>query len=384
MSRAATAELPSIAADLVRWQRQHGRHGLPWQASRDPYRVWLSEVMLQQTQVATVLGYYERFLQRFPDIAALAAAPLDDVLALWSGLGYYSRARNLHRCAQVVVAEHGAALPRRAEQLVELPGIGPSTAAAIASFCHGERVSIFDGNVKRVLARLLAFEGDLAQAGAAKVLWAQADRLVPTDAADMPAYTQGLMDLGATVCTPRDPQCPACPLQRACRAHAAGSVLTYPIKSRKLKRSRRENWCLWLSLGDAVWLQQRPDTGIWAGLWAWPLFDDTDAVERLTAQLLAALGGHAERLQANRLPGFVHVLTHLDWTLHPCRLHLPAPVVLQAREPGGGDGERGDGPLERLDAVLNQQLGAGRWHAAADLHRLGLPAPLRKVLLDIT
>jgi A/G-specific adenine glycosylase len=375
LSDRATAELPSIATDLVRWQRQHGRHGLPWQASRDPYRVWLSEVMLQQTQVGTVLGYYERFLQRFPDIAALAAAPLDDVLALWSGLGYYSRARNLHRCAQAVVTSHGGALPRCAEQLAELPGIGPSTAAAIAAFCHGERVSIFDGNVKRVLARLLVFEGDLAKAGAAKALWAQADRLVPFDAADMPAYTQGLMDLGATVCTPRDPQCPVCPLQGVCRAHAARSVQTYPIKSRKLKRSRRENWCLWLSLGDAVWLQQRPANGIWAGLWAWPMLDDADAVERLSAQLLAALDGHAERLQARRLPGFVHVLTHLDWTLHPCCLHLPAPAVLQAREPGD------NGPLDRLDALLHRELGAGRWHAAHDLHRLGLPAPVRKLLI---
>ena len=375
MSGPSTAELPSIATDLVRWQRQHGRHGLPWQTSRDPYRVWLSEVMLQQTQVSTVLGYYERFLQRFPDIAALAAAPVDDVLALWSGLGYYSRARNLHRCAQAVMACHGGALPSRAEQLVELPGIGPSTAAAIAAFCHGERVSIFDGNVKRVLARLLAFDGDMAQAGAARALWAQADRLVPSDAADMPSYTQGLMDLGATVCTPRDPQCPACPLRSACRAHASASVQVYPVKTRKLKRSRRENWCLWISLGDAVWLQQRPDTGIWAGLWAWPLLDDVDTVERLTAGLLAALDGHAEPLQAQRLPAFVHVLTHHDWTLHPCRLHLPAPAVLQAREPGG------DGPLDRLDALLQQQLGVGRWHAAHDLHRLGLPAPVRKLLI---
>src|SRR5436190_18768646 len=195
--------LSSFADRVIAWQRTHGRHTLPWQNTRDPYRVWLSEIMLQQTQVATVLGYYERFLQRFPDVHALAAASIDDVFALWSGLGYYSRARNLHRCAQKVVAEHGGRFPPTSAALAELPGIGRSTAAAIAAFCFGERVAILDGNVKRVLTRVLAFDGDLAEARAERELWTEATALLPLH--DIAAYTQGLMDLGATVCAARAP-----------------------------------------------------------------------------------------------------------------------------------------------------------------------------------
>ena len=175
-----------FAERVIAWQRSHGRSGLPWQLTRDPYRVWLSEIMLQQTQVTTVLGYYERFLQRFPTVTALAAAPSEDVLALWSGLGYYARARNLHRCAQAVVAEHGGEFPRSAAQLAELPGIGRSTAAAIASFCFGERVAILDGNVKRVLTRVLAYERDIAQAASEKALWAIASDLLPVAPAGEP------------------------------------------------------------------------------------------------------------------------------------------------------------------------------------------------------
>ena len=200
-----------FASRVVRWQASHGRSSLPWQDTRDPYRVWLSEIMLQQTQVATVLGYYARFLDRFPDVRALAAAPQDEVLGLWSGLGYYSRARNLHRCAQDVVALHGGEFPRSAELLQTLPGIGRSTAAAIASFCFGERVAILDGNVKRVLTRVLGFGEDLASAANERRLWDQAQALVPERGEDMPAYTQGMMDLGATVCTPRKPRCLFCP-----------------------------------------------------------------------------------------------------------------------------------------------------------------------------
>ena len=171
--------MPGFARRVIDWQRIHGRHRLPWQRTRDPYRVWLSEIMLQQTQVATVLGYYERFLARFPDVRALAAAPLDDVLAAWSGLGYYSRARNLHRCAVLVVAEHGGEFPASSEALARLPGIGRSTAAAIAAFCFGERAAILDGNVKRVLTRLLGFDGDLAEARSERALWLQATALLP-------------------------------------------------------------------------------------------------------------------------------------------------------------------------------------------------------------
>jgi A/G-specific adenine glycosylase len=274
-----------------------------------------------------------------------------------------------------VVAEHGGCFPPTAAQLQTLPGIGPSTAAAIASFCFGERVSIFDGNVKRVLARVLAFDADLAVARANRELWALADRLVPDTSADMPAYTQGLMDLGATVCSPREPACGDCPLRPDCRAHAAGRQRELPRKSRTLKRSARSSWALWLRVAGHTWLQQRPPQGIWAGLWAWPLVDDEAALTPLTDALLSACGGAAPRLQAERLAPFGHVLTHLDWTFHLHRLSLPAAGVNAVNEPGGD----ADAPLlARLDAVLNATHSPGRWHADADLARLGLPAPLRK------
>lgn len=198
-------DIPEIATDVVRWQAVHGRNHLPWQQTRDPYRVWLSEIMLQQTQVVTVLGYYERFLARFPDVQSLAAAEEGEVLAFWSGLGYYSRARNLHRCAQQIVDLHGGEFPQNAERLAQLPGIGRSTAGAITSFCFSERVPILDANVRRVLTRVLGFTADLALAKNERLLWDQAQALLPVSDlySAMPRYTQGLMDLGATVCTPK-------------------------------------------------------------------------------------------------------------------------------------------------------------------------------------
>ncbi|WP_293996803.1 A/G-specific adenine glycosylase [Sphaerotilus sp.] len=346
--------MSQLADALVAWQRTHGRHALPWQNTRDPYRVWLSEIMLQQTQVAAVLRYYDRFLARFPDVATLAAAPLDDVLALWSGLGYYSRARNLHRCAQAVVAEHGGVFPPSAAVLAELSGIGRSTAAAIAAFCHEERVSILDGNVKRVLSRALAFDGDLAQQAQERALWQRATDLLPADRTDMPAYTQGLMDLGATVCARSKPDCLLCPLSGLCAARASGRMTDYPVRTRKLKRSRRENWCLWLQTADAVWLQQRPDSGIWAGLWSLPMFDDAEALQAA----VEANGGSGANVVA--LPGFVHVLTHLDWTLHPRRLDLTRPAA----------------------EALAAGLGAGRWWPLDRLDTIGLPAPFSRLLLS--
>jgi A/G-specific adenine glycosylase len=335
----------TFAPRLLAWQRQHGRHDLPWSGTRDPYRVWLSEVMLQQTQVSTVRAYFARFTQAFPTVQALAAAPLDEVLALWAGLGYYSRARNLHACAQAVAALGG--FPQSAAALQTLPGIGPSTARAVAAFCFGERLSILDGNVKRVLSRLLAFEGDMSQARAVQQLWDLADTLVPTIGDDMPAYTQGLMDLGASLCASRNPQCAACPVQDLCAAQAQGRATAFPIKTRKLKRSRREHWWLWLQrpADGAVWLQQRPATGVWGGLWSLPLFDDE-------AALRAALGPGAEAPAL--LPQIQHALTHFDWLLHPRRADWQSP---------------------------EEPFGEGRWVAPADWPAHGMPAPLRKLLL---
>jgi A/G-specific adenine glycosylase len=341
----------TLAQRVLQWQRVHGRHDLPWQNSQDPYRVWLSEVMLQQTQVATVLDYYARFLQRFPDVAALAAAPLDEVLALWSGLGYYSRARNLHRAAQVVMAEHGGQFPRTSAALQSLPGVGRSTAAAIAAFCFGERVAILDGNVKRVLSRALGFDGDLARAPEVERLWTLAQDLVP--AAGVESYTQGLMDLGATVCATRDPACSRCPLAGLCVAQQQARPQDYPVKTRKTRRSTQANAWLWLAWRGQVWLVQRPPRGIWAGLWSLPEFDDVP-------QALAALD--ALPGQARTLPSFVHVLTHRDWTLTPLQWALPDRLPPSAQQ------------------LITAQWPQGRWVALDEALALGIPAPLRKLL----
>ncbi|MEO5697660.1 MAG: A/G-specific adenine glycosylase [Burkholderiaceae bacterium] len=340
-----------FAASLVDWQRRHGRYALPWQGSRDPYRVWLSEIMLQQTQVTTVLGYYARFFQRFPDVVALAAASLDDVFGLWSGLGYYSRARNLHRCTQAVVHQHGGSFPRSAAQLMLLPGIGRSTAAAIAVFCFGERVAILDGNVKRVLTRLLAFDGDLAESKHERELWSQATRLLPDR--DIECYTQGLMDLGATLCTARAPSCPTCPVRGNCAAAIAGNPQRYPVKSRKLKRGTREHVWLWLQWRDQAWLEQRPATGVWAGLWSLPEFGSRAELDTASA----AWPGEGESL-----PSFTHTLTHLDWTLHPVRWRLPDRI---------GSARR---------AALERIWPSGRWFGQDEALAAGLPAPVRKLL----
>ncbi len=343
---AAAGAAPDLAARVVRWQHRHGRHGLPWQGTRDPYRVWLSEVMLQQTQVATVQAYYARFLQRFPDLQALAAAPLDDVLALWSGLGYYSRARNLHRCAQVVVQTLDGAFPRTAQALAGLPGIGASTAAAIAAFCFDERVSILDGNVKRVLSRALGFEGDLADVSEQRRLGALAQALLPA-ARDMVAYTQGLMDLGAGVCSQRRPACAQCPLAADCVARAGGQPERLPIKTRRLVRGRRSHALLRLHRGDQLWLVQRPPRGVWAGLWSLPEFDSAEALQ---AQV-AGWPGRGEWL-----PTFQHTLTHLDWTLAPLAWHWP------------------------VRGVPVPDLGPGRWVTRDEALALALAAPIRRLL----
>ena len=345
---------PGLAERLIAWQRHHGRHQLPWQGN-EPYRVWLSEVMLQQTQVSTVLAYFERFIERFPDLATLAAAPLDDVLAAWSGLGYYSRARNLHRCAQMLVAEHAGQFPRRATELAALPGIGRSTAAAIAAFCFGERAAILDGNVKRVLTRVLGYGDDLSVTAHERRLWLQAEALLPAD--EIARYTQGLMDLGATLCTPRKPACLLCPWQADCVALAEGRPEHYPVKTRKLVRGQRAHALLWLVEVDKcthrVWLAQRPATGVWAGLWSLPEFESVDELRALAVDWPG---------QGEVLPTFAHALTHFDWALTPWRLSLPSTVSAARR------------------ARLEAELPAGRWFSLDEALRLGLPAPVRKLL----
>ena len=349
----ASALISRFARDVVAWQKSHGRNGLPWQNTRDPYRVWLSEIMLQQTQVSTVLDYYARFLARFPTVAELAAAQADDVLALWSGLGYYSRARNMHQCAQDVMALHAGQFPKTAQTLQTLPGIGPSTAAAIASFCFSERVAILDGNVKRVLTRVLGFSADLAATKNEKQLWALASDLLPKEnlTQNMPRYTQGVMDLGATICTSRKPQCLLCPVQNICLGLAQGQPEKYPVRTKKLKRTSEHLSLLWAEKPDgSVWLERRPASGIWGGLYCFPIFENQ-------ASLLAVLPS-CIRSGTQLLPTFKHVLTHKDLYLSPLFAEYSENQIISPTSVG----------------VL------GNWFLPDVWVALGLPAPVRKLL----
>ncbi|WP_255990188.1 A/G-specific adenine glycosylase [Chitinolyticbacter albus] len=342
--------MTSFSNRLLAWQATHGRHDLPWQVA-DPYRVWLSEIMLQQTQVTTVIPYYQRFLERFPSVATLAAAPLDDVLALWSGLGYYSRSRNLHAAAIMVLERFGGVFPQEPALLAELPGVGRSTAAAIAAFSYGVCTPILDGNVKRVLARWAGIEGFPGEKAIENRLWQLAASLLPAAAADMPAYTQAQMDLGATVCTPKKPACLACPLQDDCAARLLGRQHELPTrKAKKAIPERNTVMMLIRNNNGELLLEQRPPTGIWGGLWSLPEVASTlDAEETcrarfdLTVQLEPAL------------PDFVHVFTHFRLTITP----QPAAVLVSP---------------PRL-----HEAGA-RWFSPEAALRAGIPSPLRKLL----
>ena len=341
-----------FAPRLIAWQRAHGRHGLPWQDTRDPYRIWLSEIMLQQTQVATVIPYYERFLQRFPDVAALAAAGQADVMPYWAGLGYYARARNLHRCAQAVASQWGGRFPEDPADIAALPGIGPSTAAAIAAFAHDRRAAILDGNVKRVLCRHFGIAGDPTRREVERRLWELAGSLLPgagdTDPG-MPAYTQGLMDLGATVCTRGRPACAACPMQQTCIARRDGRQQELPTPKARKAVPERATAMLILQSGDSVLLHRRPEPGIWGGLWSLPEFDaDGDP---LSASL--ALGARAA--EASALAPFAHAFTHY-------RLHV-RPYLARAAVP-----------------ALSEPSPGHAWTPLAALPGTAMPAPVRKLL----
>ena len=293
------------------WQRSHGRHGLPWQATRDAYKIWLSEIMLQQTQVATVLPYYAKFLERFPTVIALASATEDEVLAHWAGLGYYSRARNLHSAAKQVVAKYGGAFPEDVELLADLPGIGRSTAAAIAAFAYDVIAPILDGNVKRVLARHAAIEGFPGVSAVEKRLWAEAVARLPKQIEDMVAYTQGLMDLGATVCTKGDPHCLLCPIADDCTAKSDGRIADIPAPRPSKKIPERSQRYLLALHGDAVLLVKRPAPGIWGGLWCLPELSEGDDPETV-ASLRFGIGKVASTTE---LPVFKHTFTHFRLTL---------------------------------------------------------------------
>ncbi len=348
---------PTFSSDVIAWQRVHGRHSLPWQNTRDAYRVWLSEIMLQQTQVAAVLGYYDRFLARFPTVQALAEAPVEDVMAHWSGLGYYTRARNLHACAQRVVRDYGGEFPSDPALLAQLPGIGRSTAAAVSAFSSGTRAAILDGNVKRVFARVFGIDRYPGERRVEEALWRRAEALLPHEGIE--AYTQGLMDLGATLCTRGRPDCARCPLRERCVAHATGRTAQLPVRKPKKETPEKRAALLVVIDGGQVLLQQRAASGIWGGLLSLPEVDghlpagdgrpDDEAIAKA-----AAMFGEPDGIEP--LLPLVHVFTHY-------KLHImPSLVSLAARR---------DAPA-----------GYAWW----DLDKVGeaaLPAPVKKLLAEL-
>ncbi len=312
-----------FSESLIDWQKHHGRHRLPWQQTRDAYRIWLSEIMLQQTQVATVIPYYQRFLQRFPDVSALAAAPVEEVMALWAGLGYYTRARNLHRCAQAVVEGHGGRFPAEVAQLAALPGIGQSTAAAIAAFSYGARAAILDGNVKRVFCRVFGIAGFPGSAAVERQLWLRAEALLPER--DIEAYTQGLMDLGATLCTRSRPRCGDCPMQSRCVAHANGRTAELPERKPKKPTPEKSTVMLLVLHQGEILLEQRPPAGIWGGLMSLPELDRLGGDAQchdLAVELGGALAPFGELASVEVLPEFVHAFTHYRLRVTPMRVRL--------------------------------------------------------------
>jgi A/G-specific adenine glycosylase len=338
----------TFATRVINWYRTHGRHGLPWQGTRDPYRIWLSEIMLQQTQVSTVLPYYERFLARFPDVAALARAGEDDVLALWSGLGYYARARNLHRAAREVVARFGGAFPSSFDELATLPGIGRSTASAIAAFAAGERRAILDGNVRRVLARHAGIAGDPSRAEVSRALWSTADERLPSG--DIEAYTQGMMDLGANICMPRDPQCLLCPVSADCVARRDERIAELPGRKVRGAPRRKRIAMLVVVRGGEVLLEKRAATGIWGGLWSLP---EAPADEAPAIALLRDWGLAAG--EAQPLPPFEHAFTHFTLEVAPWRVKLARGARLAEGRPA-------------------------MWLALDDVKSAALPSPVKKLL----
>jgi len=361
---------PDFGARVVDWQRVHGRHDLPWQNTRDPYRIWLSEIMLQQTQVSAVIEYFQRFVAQLPTVAALAAAPADEVMALWAGLGYYSRARNLHRCALQVMSEHGGQFPADPAVLATLPGIGRSTAAAVAAFSAGVRSPILDGNVKRVFARFFGIHGHPGERAIENRMWELAESALPApgprQAEDMVAYTQGLMDLGATVCSRGKPACladaNACPLSADCVARREGLTGVLPTPKPRAAIPERSTVMLLVRHGREVLLQLRPDSGIWGGLWSLPempvetLPFDAELAEQAALDYARTFGDPARADMAGEL---THVFTHFRLLIRAIRVDMGA---LQVRESNGGPPHR--------------------WLSLDDLDALGTPAPVRRLLDD--
>lgn len=345
--------MESFASKLLAWYDQHGRKDLPWQHPRSPYRVWLSEIMLQQTQVRTVIPFFERFVKALPTLQSLADAPLDRVLALWSGLGYYSRARNLHRCALACVEQHDGELPLTMDELAALPGIGRSTAAAILAQAHGQPHAILDGNVRRLLARFHGVQGWLGQAKVQSELWRRSESHVPQ--ARVADYTQAIMDLGATICTRSKPRCAECPLRNTCIAHRDGLTSMLPsAKPAAVRPTRTTTMLLARNDEGRILLERRGPTGVWAHLWSLP--ECNDSADSTQFELKAVQG---RQTACHVLPAFTHVFSHFQLRV--------TPVILQVT----------DIPMQIADNADRS------WFAADELDSIGLPAPVRKLLNQV-
>lgn len=333
---------------VLDWYHQYGRKDLPWQQNIHPYRVWVSEIMLQQTQVTTVIPYFERFMARFPTVEALASSPIDDVLQHWSGLGYYARARNLHKAANTVMERHGGEFPQDIDALADLPGIGRSTAGAIASISMGIAAPILDGNVKRVLSRLHATEGWPGDKKVADQLWQIAEAYTAPEQTQ--AYTQAMMDLGATLCTRTKPACTICPLVDGCLAAAQSNPTDYPHSKPKKDKPVRSTWMLMLQHKEQLMLYRRPEQGIWGGLWSFPEFGSEPELQ----QHLALQGIKPRALSP--LPPFRHTFSHYHLDIHPLHATL-------GRKPGS------------VMAATEQV-----WYNDSQIEQLGLAAPIKKLI----
>lgn len=342
--------MDAFARRLLDWYTRHGRHHLPWQQPRTAYRVWISEVMLQQTQVATVIPYFQRFVAALPNVRALAAAPEDQVMALWSGLGYYRRARHLHAAAKLCVTRHHGKLPDAFAELSALPGIGRSTAGAILALAHGQHHAILDGNVKRVLARFHGVRGWPGERATERALWELAETHTPT--AQVDAYTQAIMDLGATVCTRAHPRCDACPQARDCTARSAGLVDAIPApRPARVLPERQSVFIVLRDRTDRVLLQRRPEQGVWPRLWSLPEAADTGSARALAARL-ARINGHP----GAPMPAIRHTFTHFKLYATPMLWRDAKPATRVADDPDT------------------------HWYTATEMAALGLPAPVRKWL----
>ncbi|HEV7929770.1 MAG TPA: A/G-specific adenine glycosylase [Nitrosospira sp.] len=355
----------SFHLKLIRWQEKHGRHHLPWQNTRDPYAIWLSEIMLQQTQVSTVIPYYQRFLQSFPDIRSLAQASLDEVMVRWSGLGYYSRGRNLHRAARLIVSDHKGRFPATADMILKLPGIGRSTAAAIAVFAYGERCAILDGNVKRVLSRCFGIEGYPGDKKNETLLWQKAEELLPTldDTAGkniegrVEAYTQALMDLGATVCTRRKPKCHSCPLRLDCVALRGNLVDKLPSPRPRNPLPAKETVLLVLMNEGKILLEKRPPEGIWGGMWCLPEMPVTEnTMEHCKHRFGMALKVPVEM----QMQPFDHTFTHFKLRIYPQLLQV----------------------ISFSSAVVQHEQ-SSTWATLDDALKSAIPAPVRKMFTNM-